>query len=266
MVMRIAVLVKQVPQFDEMELGPDGRLRRDNVDLEMNPYCRRAVSKGVELASERDGSRVSVVTLGPPPAEDTLREAIAWGLARDVEIEGVLVTDPIYAGSDTIRTAAVLAKVLQREGPFELDPHGPQLGRRRHGAGWAADRRAARPSVPHRRAPSRDRRKPRAAHGANTTTAGCRPRSSCPRFSRPRNGCANRRRSIPPTAPRTGESYPPACARDVGPVPVGTESRTHVGEVKITEVAGQRTLARRTARRASRQSRRTAAARRLTHR
>jgi electron transfer flavoprotein alpha subunit len=120
MVMRIAVLVKQVPRFDEMELGADGRLRRDNVELELNPYCRRAVSKGVELASELPGSQVTVFTLGPPPADDTLREAIAWGLARDVAIDGVLVTDPVYAGSDTIRTAAVLAKVLEREGPFDL--------------------------------------------------------------------------------------------------------------------------------------------------
>src|SRR5262249_32720832 len=45
---RIAVLVKQVPKFEEMELGPDGRLRRDGIELEMNPYCRRAVSQAVE--------------------------------------------------------------------------------------------------------------------------------------------------------------------------------------------------------------------------
>ena len=52
---RIAVLVKQIPKFEEMELGPDGRLRRDGIELEMNPYCRRAVSKAVELAAERAG-------------------------------------------------------------------------------------------------------------------------------------------------------------------------------------------------------------------
>src|SRR2546421_4649372 len=107
--MRIAVLVKQVPKFEEMELGPDGRLRRDGIELEMNPYCRRAVSKAVELAATREGSRVSVLTLGPPSAEDALREAVAWGLARDVDIEGVLITDPAFAGSDTLITATALA-------------------------------------------------------------------------------------------------------------------------------------------------------------
>ena len=44
--MRIAVLVKQIPKFEEMELGPDGRLVRDGIELEMNPYCRRAVAQG----------------------------------------------------------------------------------------------------------------------------------------------------------------------------------------------------------------------------
>jgi electron transfer flavoprotein alpha subunit len=118
--MRIAVLVKQVPKFEEMELGPDGRLRRDDIELEMNPYCRRAVSKAVELAAQRDGSQVSVFTLGPPAADDALREAIAWGLARGVDINGVLITDTAFAGSDTLITATALARALEHEGPFDL--------------------------------------------------------------------------------------------------------------------------------------------------
>ena len=52
-------------------------------------------------------------TLGPPPAEDVLREAIAWGLDRDVDTTGVLVTDPAFAGSDTLATAKALAAALR---------------------------------------------------------------------------------------------------------------------------------------------------------
>ncbi|MDQ1519044.1 MAG: hypothetical protein QOI55_117 [Actinomycetota bacterium] len=118
--MRIAALVKQIPKFEEMELGPDGRLRRDGIDLEMNAYCRRAVAKAVELASEHAGSEVIVITLGPPSAEDVLREAIAWGLERGVDIDGVLVSDPAFAGSDTLATARALAATLTHEGPFDL--------------------------------------------------------------------------------------------------------------------------------------------------
>ncbi len=114
MALRIAVLVKQVPRFEELRLGPDGRLQREGLELELNPYCRRAVSKGVELAREYGGS-VSAYTLGPPAAEDSLREAVAWGAD-----EGVLITDPAFAGSDTLATARAVAAALDRDGPWDL--------------------------------------------------------------------------------------------------------------------------------------------------
>ncbi|HZP27337.1 MAG TPA: FAD-binding protein [Acidimicrobiia bacterium] len=117
--MRVAVLVKQIPAFEEMELGPDGRLRREGLELEMNAYCRRAVSQAVALVADLGGS-CTVFTLGPPPAEDVLREAIAWATARDVVMDGVLITDGAFAGSDTLATARALAAALEREGPFDL--------------------------------------------------------------------------------------------------------------------------------------------------
>ena len=118
--MRIAVLVKQIPKFEDMTLGPDGRLVRAGIEPEMNPYCRRAVAKACELAMETSGTTVTVFTLGPPAADDTLREAIAWGLDRNVDITGVHLTDPAFAGSDTLATAKALVAALDREGPFDL--------------------------------------------------------------------------------------------------------------------------------------------------
>ena len=115
----IAALVKQIPKFEAMTLGADGRLVRDGLELEMNAYCRRAVAQAVQLAAAHDGT-VCVITLGPPAAEDVLREAIAWGLDRDVETTGVLVTDPAFAGSDTLATATALAAAIRAVGPFDL--------------------------------------------------------------------------------------------------------------------------------------------------
>lgn len=110
----VAVLVKQVPRFDARQLDDDGRLARAGLDLEMNPYCRRAVSQAVRLARESAGTCV-VITLGPPSAEDCLREAVAWGADS-----GVLVTDPVFAGSDTLATARALAAALATIGPIDL--------------------------------------------------------------------------------------------------------------------------------------------------
>jgi electron transfer flavoprotein alpha subunit len=119
---RIAVLVKQIPAFEEMELGPDGRLVREGLELEMNPYCRRAVSQAVALAQEGgpESDDVVFVTLGPPPAEDVLREGLAWAIERGVNARGLLVSDPAFAGSDTLATARALAAALRHAGPFDL--------------------------------------------------------------------------------------------------------------------------------------------------
>jgi electron transfer flavoprotein alpha subunit len=112
--MKVAVLVKQVPRFEAMELLPNGRLRREGLELELNPYCRRAVSKGVELAREHGGT-CTAITLGPLAADDVLREAVAWGADA-----GVLISDPAFAGSDTLATARALAAALLRFGPWDL--------------------------------------------------------------------------------------------------------------------------------------------------
>ena len=87
---------------------------RRGVDVEMNAYCRRAVAEGVTLARATEGT-CTVMTLGPPGAEDVLREAIAWGATS-----GLHVCDPAFAGSDTLATARALAAVLRAAGPFDL--------------------------------------------------------------------------------------------------------------------------------------------------
>lgn len=112
--LRIAALVKQIPAIEAMALGPDGRLQRTGLPLHMNDYCRRAVAKGHELARESGGT-LTVITLGPPSAENVLREAIAFGADY-----GVLITDPAFAASDTLATARALAAALRQLGPFDL--------------------------------------------------------------------------------------------------------------------------------------------------
>lgn len=117
--MRIAVLMKQVPRFEQLELGDDGRLRRDGIPNEINPFCRRAISKGVELSSTHMGS-CAFFTLGPSCAVSALEEATAWARARGVDSDAYLLTDPAFAGSDTLATARALSAALRLEGPFDL--------------------------------------------------------------------------------------------------------------------------------------------------
>ena len=111
--LRVASLAKQIPHPEAMQIE-DGRLVRTGVELEMNAYCRRAVAEGVTLATETGGS-CTVITLGPPSAEDVLREAIAWGADA-----GLHLCDPAFAGSDTLATARALATAVRTSGPYDL--------------------------------------------------------------------------------------------------------------------------------------------------
>ncbi|HEY7146085.1 MAG TPA: FAD-binding protein [Streptosporangiaceae bacterium] len=110
--MRIAVLVKQIPRPADLALA-GGRLVRAGLPSETSAYCRRANARAVELAGP--AGDVVVFTMGPPAAQDALREMIACGARR-----GVLVSDPALAGSDSLVTARVLAAAIRREGPFDL--------------------------------------------------------------------------------------------------------------------------------------------------
>ncbi len=119
--MRIAALVKQIPKFETMKLGADGRLLREGIELEMNAYCRRAVAQAVVLAAARPGSSVTVITMGPATAADCLREAIAWGQQHGIaDIDGVLISDRAFAGADTLATATTLRATIDRLGGFDL--------------------------------------------------------------------------------------------------------------------------------------------------
>ncbi|MDE0653337.1 MAG: FAD-binding protein [bacterium] len=112
--LRVLALAKQIPVFENMRLGPDRRLVRDGHVLHMNDYCRRGVAQGLRIARASGGS-LSVLTLGPPSADTVCREAIAFGADA-----GFHVTDPAFAGSDTLATARALAAAVEHLGPFDL--------------------------------------------------------------------------------------------------------------------------------------------------
>ncbi len=112
--MSIAVLIKQVPSSQDLSLGEDLSLKRDGVDLEINPYCRRALATALRLGKERHEPCI-VLSMGPPSAERALQEALALGADK-----AVLLSDPKLAGSDILATSRALAAALNRLGPLSV--------------------------------------------------------------------------------------------------------------------------------------------------
>jgi electron transfer flavoprotein beta subunit len=106
---RIVVLVKPVPDPASAgeRLGPDGRLDRAAVPAVVNgndEYVLEAALKLIEGAGEGE---ITLLSMAPTTAPETLRKALAMGATRAVH-----VTDPALAGSDHVSTAKVLAAAL----------------------------------------------------------------------------------------------------------------------------------------------------------
>jgi len=113
--MNIVVCVKQVPDAKDVRLDPKtNTLAREGVESIMNPYDQHALEEAVRLKEEM-GGEVTVITMGPPQAEEVLRLAISCGADK-----GVLVSDRAFAGSDTWATAYTLAKALNTLGKYDL--------------------------------------------------------------------------------------------------------------------------------------------------
>ena len=88
-----------------------GTLQRDLAEGVMNPTCRSALEAALRIR-EAEGNRATAITMGPPMAEEVLREAIALGADR-----GILLTDRPVAGGDTLATSYTLARAMRRPPP-----------------------------------------------------------------------------------------------------------------------------------------------------
>lgn len=107
--MNIVVCVKQVPDTTERkEFRQDFLINRSDLDPVVNPFDEYAIEEALRL-KEIQGGEVTILTMGPVSAEETMRKALAMGADR-----GVLISDPALAGTDTWGTCLVLARALQR--------------------------------------------------------------------------------------------------------------------------------------------------------
>ena len=104
--MNIVVCLKQVPGTTEVKIDPKtNTLIRQGTKAIINPFDSYALEEGVRL-KERFGGKVTAISMGPPQANDMLRDAISVGAD-----EAILLSDVAFAGSDTLATAATSSSV-----------------------------------------------------------------------------------------------------------------------------------------------------------
>ena len=109
--MKAIVCVKQVPDTSgKVAVKEDGTMDRASMATITNPDDMNAIEAALKLKDET-GCEVTVVSMGPPPAEGMLRELLAMGADK-----AVLVSGREFGGSDTYATSQILAAAIKKIG------------------------------------------------------------------------------------------------------------------------------------------------------
>lgn len=108
--MDIVVCVKHVPDTTEAEIAirDDGRgIKREGLVFDISEADNYAIEEALVLKEEFDGA-VTVLTVGPEGADETLRMCLAKGADQAVRL-----TDERFEGSDGYATARILAEAIK---------------------------------------------------------------------------------------------------------------------------------------------------------
>jgi electron transfer flavoprotein beta subunit len=112
--MKVFVCIKQVPGISEVRIDPKtNTLIREGIPSIVNPHDKHAVELALTI-KEKHGAEVIALSMGPPQAEEALREMLSMGVDK-----AYLLTDRAFAGADTLATSHTLAlgikKLLNRK-------------------------------------------------------------------------------------------------------------------------------------------------------
>ncbi len=113
--LEIIVGIKWVPNTTSVNIDPKtGTLIREGIPSVVNPHDLTAVEMALRL-KDRYGGRVTAISMAPPSAIAGLEHVIGMGVDR-----GILASDRVFAGADTLATSYVLAKVIEKIGDYDL--------------------------------------------------------------------------------------------------------------------------------------------------
>lgn len=113
--LNVVVLLKQVPNIEKVRFDTEkGRLDRSSAIAVINPFDLNALEAAVQV-KEQAGGFVTVLSMGPPKAEEALRDALARGADR-----AVLLSDAKFGGADTLATSYTLSCAVRKLGAFDL--------------------------------------------------------------------------------------------------------------------------------------------------
>ncbi|MDE6497574.1 MAG: electron transfer flavoprotein subunit beta/FixA family protein [Muribaculaceae bacterium] len=118
MSLNIIVLAKQVPDTRNVgkdAMKEDGTINRAALPAIFNPEDLNALEQALRLKDANPGSTVTLLTMGLPRASEIIREAIYRGADK-----GIVLTDRVLGGADTLATSYSLAQAVKKIGNYDI--------------------------------------------------------------------------------------------------------------------------------------------------
>lgn len=110
--MKIVVCVKQVPDPSSVDVNPvTGAIDEERLIYVVNPPDKCAVEEAVRIKEWLGEGEVTAITLGPPRAEEALRQCLAIGADRALRL-----WDKDMESLDALSIALVLAEAIKGVG------------------------------------------------------------------------------------------------------------------------------------------------------
>jgi electron transfer flavoprotein beta subunit len=122
--MNVIVLVKQVPDTQNITgeaMTPEGTVNRAALPAIFNPDDLYALEAALQIKDKYPGTKVNVITMGPPAAAAVLKECLYRGADFTA-----LVSDRGFAGADTLATSYALKCAINKIGDFDIVVGGRQ--------------------------------------------------------------------------------------------------------------------------------------------
>jgi len=114
--MHIIVCMKQIVDLTKIRIKADTREPvLEGLPVRFGDFEKNALEEAVRIKEKRGDVKVTAVAVGSPKLKDTIKEALAIGAD-----EAVILTDPLFEGSDEIGTARTLARVIQKIGEYDV--------------------------------------------------------------------------------------------------------------------------------------------------
>ncbi len=113
--MRVVVFTKETPDTAAKVEVKDNVVSWGDSPLVINPWDEYAVEEALLCKENRGASAVTVIGMGAESTKEALKHALAMGAD-----DAILISDPAFAGADTLITSKALAKAIEKLGDVKL--------------------------------------------------------------------------------------------------------------------------------------------------